>query len=70
MLQPGRTIYIWGGYANLGNYPPYLKKHGPYFSQSIDRDKQHPVLSRKDSIGSRAERIAFARKRGTVNDSQ
>jgi Ca2+-binding RTX toxin-like protein len=26
---------VWGGYANLGNYPPFLKKHGLYFSQGI-----------------------------------
>jgi hypothetical protein len=29
VLQPGGSFYIWGGYANLGNYPPFLKKHGP-----------------------------------------
>ena len=23
---PGRGFYIWGGYANLGNYPPVLKE--------------------------------------------
>jgi DNA modification methylase len=57
VLQPGRTFYIWGGYANLGNYPPYLKKHGLYFSQSIVWDKQHPVLSRKDFMG--AFELAF-----------
>ena len=56
-LQPGRTFYIWGGYANLGNYPPFLKKHGLYFSQSIVWDKQHPVLSRKDFMG--AFELAF-----------
>jgi ParB-like chromosome segregation protein Spo0J len=22
VLEPGRGFYIWGGYANLGNYPP------------------------------------------------
>ena len=33
VLEPGRGFYIWGGYANLGNYPPVLKKHGLYFSQ-------------------------------------
>ncbi len=51
VLVPGRGFYIWGGYANLGNYPPYLKKHGLYFSQSIVWDKQHPVLTRKDMMG-------------------
>lgn len=51
VLAPGRGFYIWGGYANLGNYPPYLKKHGLYFSQGIVWDKQHPVLTRKDFMG-------------------
>ncbi len=51
VLQPGRGFYIWGGYANLGNYPPFLKKNGLYFSQGIVWDKQHPVLTRKDFMG-------------------
>ena len=51
VLLPGRAFYIWGGYANLGNYPPVLKVHGLYFSQGIVWDKQHPVLTRKDFMG-------------------
>ena len=51
VLEPGRGFYIWGGYANLGNYPPFLKKHGLYFSQAIVWDKEHPVLTRKDMMG-------------------
>jgi len=51
VLLPGRGFYIWGGYANLGNYPPFLKKHELYFSQGIIWDKQHPVLTRKDFMG-------------------
>jgi DNA modification methylase len=51
VLEPGRGFYIWGGYANLGNYPPFLKKHGLYFSQGIVWDKMHPVLTRKDFLG-------------------
>lgn len=51
VLVPGRGFYIWGGYANLGNYPPFLKRHNLYFSQSIVWDKQHPVLTRKDMMG-------------------
>lgn len=51
VLQPGRGFYVWGGYANLGNYPPFLKKHGLYFSQGIVWDKMHPVLTRKDYMG-------------------
>ena len=46
VLLPGRAFYIWGGYANLGNYPPVLKAHGLYFSQGIVWDKEHPVLTR------------------------
>ena len=51
VLLPGRGFYIWGGYANCGNYPPVLKECGLYFSQSIIWDKQHPVLTRKDFMG-------------------
>ena len=51
VLAPGRGFYIWGGYANVGNYPPVLKACGLYFSQSIIWDKQHPVLTRKDYMG-------------------
>ena len=51
VLLPGRGFYIWGGYANCGNYPPVLKACGLYFSQSIIWDKQHPVLTRKDYMG-------------------
>ena len=25
VLLPGRSFYIWGGYANCANYPPVLK---------------------------------------------
>jgi DNA modification methylase len=51
VLKPGRSFYIWGGYANLGNYPGPLKASGLYFSQGIVWDKQHPVLTRKDFMG-------------------
>ena len=51
VLVPGRCFYIWGGYANLGNYPPVLKKCELYFSQGIVWDKEHPVLTRKDYMG-------------------
>ncbi len=51
VLEPGRCFYCWGGYANLGNYPPFLKKNEMYFSQGIVWDKQHPVLTRKDFMG-------------------
>lgn len=51
VLEPGRAFYIWGGYSNCANYPPVLKKHDLYFSQSIIWDKQHPVLTRTDFMG-------------------
>ena len=51
VLVPGRGFYIWGGYANVANYPPVLKANGLYFSQTIIWDKQHPVLTRKDFMG-------------------
>lgn len=51
VLKPGGSFYIWGGYANLGNYPAPLEKMGLYFSQGIIWDKQHPVLTRKDFMG-------------------
>jgi DNA modification methylase len=51
VLQPGRGFYIWGGYANCGNYPPVLKDMGLYFSQAVIWVKEHPVLTRKDFMG-------------------
>jgi DNA modification methylase len=51
VLEPGRGFYIWGGYANLGNYPPVLEACDLYFSQGIVWDKEHPVLTRKDFMG-------------------
>jgi DNA modification methylase len=51
VLLPGRGFLIWGGYANLANYPPALRANGLYFSQAIVWDKRHPVLARKDFMG-------------------
>ena len=51
VLEPGRGFYIWGGYANCGNYPPVLKALGLYFSQAIIWVIEHPVLTRKDFMG-------------------
>jgi DNA modification methylase len=50
-LEPGRAFYLWGGYANCGNYPPVLETAGLYFSQAIIWTKEHPVLTRKDYMG-------------------
>ncbi|MEQ1893374.1 MAG: DNA modification methylase [Planctomycetota bacterium] len=57
VLLPGRGFYIWGGYANLANYPSALRENELYFSQAIVWDKQHPVLTRKDFMG--AFELAF-----------
>jgi len=51
VLKSGGSFYIWGGYANLGNYPEPMKKSGLYFSQAIIWHKLHPVLTRKDFLG-------------------
>jgi len=60
VLEQGRGFYIWGGYANCTNYPPFLKKHALYFSQATIWDKEHPVLTRKNRMGSRVKRVGFA----------
>jgi DNA modification methylase len=57
VLLPGRAFYVWGGYANLGNYPSALRECELYFSQGIVWNKQHPVLTRKDFMG--AFELAF-----------
>ncbi|MCL6503786.1 MAG: hypothetical protein K6T86_13975 [Pirellulales bacterium] len=44
VLVPGRGFYIWGGYANVANYPPVLKACELYFSQAIIWVKEHPVF--------------------------
>jgi len=51
VMRPGGSFYIWGGYANVANYPLALKAAGLYFSQAIIWDKEHPVLTRKDLMG-------------------
>ncbi|MBZ5640599.1 MAG: DNA modification methylase [Acidobacteriia bacterium] len=50
-LEPGRSFYCWGGYANCANYPPALKASGLYFSQAVIWVKEWPVLTRKDFMG-------------------
>jgi DNA modification methylase len=51
VMRPGASFYVWGGYANLANYPAPLREAGLYFSQAIIWDKEHPVLTRKDFMG-------------------
>lgn len=52
VLVPGGGFFCWGGYKNLADYPAPLKRAGLYFSQAIVWDKRHPVLTRKDLMGS------------------
>ena len=51
VLEPGRALYCWGGYANVANYPQVLKRCHLHFSQAIIWVKEHPVLTRKDFMG-------------------
>jgi DNA modification methylase len=51
VLKPGRSFWVWGGYANIANYPPTLKAAGLYFSQTVIWIKEHAVLTRKDMMG-------------------
>jgi DNA modification methylase len=48
VLLPGRSFYIWGGWSNLGNYPPVLKRCGLFWHQQLIWVKNSPVLCRKD----------------------
>ncbi len=51
VLEPGRSFYVWGGYANLENYPPAMTDCDMFFSQVVCWRKMHPVLTRKDMMG-------------------
>lgn len=51
VLRPGGSFYVWGGYANVANYPRALSGAGLYFSQALIWVKEHPVLTRKDFMG-------------------
>lgn len=50
VLEPGRSFFIWGGYANWRNYCAALEQAGLYFSQGITWVKHHAVLGRKDMM--------------------
>lgn len=51
VLLPGRSFFLWGGYANCANYPPALRACQLYFAQTIIWVKEHPVLTCKDFMG-------------------
>ena len=57
VLEAGRSFVVWGGYTNLGNFPPALEECGLHYSQGIVWDKEWPVLTRKDFMG--AFELAF-----------
>jgi hypothetical protein len=63
VLLPGHGFYVWGGYANVANYPPVFKACGMYFSQAVIWHKMHPVLTRKDPSATRVERVGFEWRR-------
>ena len=62
VMKPGAAFYVWGGYANLANYPAPLREAGLYFSQAIIWDKEHPVLTRKDFMGAHGSPSTAGRK--------
>jgi len=51
VLRPGGGFCVWGGHANVANYPPALEAAGLHLSQAIIWVKEHPVLTRKDNMG-------------------
>jgi DNA modification methylase len=51
VLEPGGSFWLWGGFANIANYPTALKAAGLYFSQTVIWIKEHPTLTRKDMMG-------------------
>jgi DNA modification methylase len=51
VLKPGGSYWVWGGFANIANYPAVLKAVGLYFSQTVIWVKEHPTLTRKDMMG-------------------
>ena len=59
--RPGRGFYIWGGYANCGNYPPVLKAHGLYFSPG---DHLGQAASGADAQGLHGRRTSGASTAG------
>ena len=65
-ITAGDGTGVRDGDLNREIYPPFLKKHQLYFSQALIWDKQHPVLTRKDRMGSRVERVFFAWECGKV----
>jgi hypothetical protein len=63
VLQAGRCFYLWGGYANISNYPPALKASGLYFSQCLVWVKGHPVNEKRLHGQPRVVLLRMARRR-------
>lgn len=49
-LLPGRAIYMWGGYANIGNIPNLFERHDIHWAQQIIWHKISPMLNRMDFL--------------------
>jgi DNA modification methylase len=67
VLKAGRCFYLWGGYANIANYPPALAASEPYMSQCIIWVKGHAVISRKDYMGDH-EWCFYGRRKGSAHE--
>jgi len=50
-MEAGSSFYIWGGFSNIGNYPPAMRSAGLYWSQCIIWVKNMKVLTRLDFMG-------------------
>src|SRR5262249_3418027 len=67
VLLPGRSFYIWGGYANAGNYPPALKAKGLHSSPAVLWVKDRPMLTRQDFLGNH-EWCFYGWREGAAHD--
>jgi len=67
VLLPGRALYCWGGYSNVGSFPAALAANGLYFSQAVIWVKEHPVLTRKDFMGNH-EWCFYSWKEGAAHE--
>jgi len=65
-LVNGRTFYIWGGFANLANYPPAIAAAGLFFAQCVIWKKNRPVITRKDFM-CQHEQCFYGWKKGAAH---
>lgn len=50
VLLPGRALYMWGGYTNIGTIPRLLEKNDIHWHQPIVWYKISPMLGRTDFL--------------------